>query len=103
MMKSVLSLTIAAALLLLVPPGVVLAASTGNTGQPSQSCQAQPASPGNASLSPGAPFNEPTATSAGGQAGIVYAGNRLGAPSTQSPKAVSQYDVACFQVSTQVP
>jgi len=102
MMKSVLSLTIAVALLLSAS-GAVRAASTGNTGQPSQSCQSQPASPGNAALSPGAPFNEPTATSAGGKAGMVYAGNRVGAPTTASSKAVSQYDVACFQVSTQMP
>jgi len=96
------SLTIAAAMLLSTS-GAVLAASTGATGQPNQSCQSQPASPGNASLSPGAPFNEPTATSAGGKAGMVYAGNRPNAPTTASPHAVSQYDVACFQVSTQLP
>ena len=61
--------------------------SPSGTGPPSQSCQAQPASPGNASSSPGAPFNEPTATSAGGIGGQHY-----------SPS--SQYDVACYQVST---
>ncbi len=101
-MKIVISLTIGVGLLLSASASA-LAASTGSTGQPGQSCQAQPASPGNASLSPGAPFNEPSATSAGGKSGMVYAGNRPNAPTTASPNAVSQYDVACFQVSTQVP
>ena len=56
------------------------------TGPPSQSCQQQTASPGQASTSPGAPFNEPTSTSPGGTGGQNY-----------SPS--SQYDVACYQVS----
>jgi hypothetical protein len=57
------------------------------TGPPSQSCQSQPSSPGNASSSPGAPFNEPSGSNPGGTGGQNY-----------SPK--SQYDVACYQVST---
>ncbi len=70
------------------------AASPGTQGQPSQSCQTQGFStPGNAANNSGSPF-------AGGQADNVYAGN----PGTASlvsnnPFAVSQYDVACFQVS----
>jgi hypothetical protein len=65
------------------------------TGQPNQSCQAEPSSPGNAASAPGSAFNEDP----GGVAGAVYAGN--GAPSlnANSGNAVSQYDVACFQVS----
>jgi hypothetical protein len=61
--------------------------SPSGTGPPSQSCQAQPASPGHSAASPGAPFNEPTDTSAGGIGGQHYSAN-------------SQYDVACYQVST---
>jgi hypothetical protein len=79
--------------------GLALAASgtafATSTGQPNQSCQAEPSSPGNAALAPGSAFNEDP----GGVAGAVYAGN--GAPSlnANSGNAVSQYDVACFQVS----
>ena len=66
-----------------------------STGQPGQSCQAEPSSPGNAASAPGSAFNEDP----GGVAGAVYAGN--GAPSlnANSGNAVSQYDVACAQVS----
>ncbi len=42
--------------------------------------------PGNASSSPGSPFNEPTSTSPGGTGGQNY-------------NETSQYDVACYQVS----
>ena len=79
----------AVALALSVSAVPAFAASTGNTGQPSQSCQAEPNSP--------AGFN----TSGFTKAALLYAG------SSQSPTvsnganghAVSQYDVACFQVS----
>ncbi|MBK3646623.1 hypothetical protein ACFY2T_26805 [Streptomyces sp. NPDC001260] len=66
------------------------------TGQPNQSCQAEPASPGHASSAPGSAFNEDP----GGVAGANYAGS--GPHSVQnagSGNAVSQYDVACTQVS----
>ncbi len=70
--------------------GSANALATGNpagTGPPTQSCQAEPSSPGNAASSRGAPFNEPSGSNLGGIGGQNY-----------SPK--SQYDVACFQVST---
>src|SRR5438128_12323664 len=74
----------------------VFAASPGTQGQPNQSCLSStaPSEPGNASSAPGSAFNEN-----GGIAGGVYAGN--GAPSLNgnTDKAISQYDVACFQVS----
>lgn len=102
---------IAAAIVLgtALTPSVALAASNpSTTGQPSQSCQTVEATggttPGSASpnggaaLSPGSVFNEPTINSAtGGTGGVAYnAGN------SRSPNAlaVSQYDVACFQVSS---
>jgi len=82
--------------------------SPGNpsgTGNPTQSCQSIGNEPGNASSSPGSPFNEPTATSSGGNGGTHYAGN---GPSTAGKTTngvghttngglvTSQYDVACY-------
>jgi len=52
--------------------------------------------PGSAATAPGSPFNS------SGQAGNVYAGN-LGTASKQhanSTAAVSQYDVACFALTS---
>ncbi|HMC52479.1 MAG TPA: hypothetical protein VKI64_06935 [Acidimicrobiales bacterium] len=66
------------------------------TGQPSQSCQSQPSSPGHASSSPGSPFNEPSSTSSGGTGGSAYSSGNANSPNS---KAVSQYDVACYQAS----
>ena len=75
--------------------GIAFAAdphSGGSTGQPSQSCQAQPNVPGggNSSNSPGSPF-------AGGNADSRYAGTQP--QNSKNPKSVAQYDVACFQNS----
>ncbi len=83
----------------------VFAASSATQGQPGQTCLSATAllEPGNASSSPGSPFNEPTDTSPGGQAGSVYAGNGVSATQANSDNAVSQYDVACFQVSQPHP
>ncbi len=78
-------------LALLVPLSAAFAASTGNTGQPNQSCQAQPNTPGHAASAPGSAFNT------SGKAGTVYAGTQP--QNSKNLKSVSQYDVACFQVS----
>jgi hypothetical protein len=78
-------------LVLALPFSTVFAASTGNTGQPNQSCQAQPSTPGNAANAPGSAFNT------SGKAGTVYAGTQP--QNSNNPMSVSQYDVACFQVS----
>ena len=76
--------------------GTALAANPPGTGQPSQTCLSStaPMEPGQAGSAPGSAFNEN-----GGTAGSVYAGS--GAPSLNGnqDKAISQYDVACFQVS----
>jgi hypothetical protein len=77
-------------------PAVVLAAnphSAGSTGQPNQSCEDIPTTPGNAAAASGSPFNPD------GHAGTVYAGEPGSASALHagSPHAVSQYDVACFQ------
>jgi hypothetical protein len=82
----------------LAVPGVASAAANpSGTGQPSQSClsQSAPAEPGRSASAPGSAFNEN-----GGIAGGVYAGSP-GTPSAAngSSNAVSQYDVACYQVS----
>jgi len=83
----ILCLVLAVALaLVLGSTSVVLA------GQPGQSCQDQPSSPGHASSSPGSPFNEVSSV-----AGSHYAGTQP--QNSKNPKSVSQYDVACFQVS----
>jgi hypothetical protein len=71
--------------------GPALAASTGNQGQPNQSCEEQPMTPGHSALAPGSAFNPD------GKAGTVYAGEQP--QNSQNPMSVSQYDVACFQVS----
>jgi predicted MFS family arabinose efflux permease len=86
---TVVALVAALALPLASP---AFAASPGTQGQPNQSCQAQPSSPGQASGAPGSAFNT------GGQAGTVYAGQQP--QNSSNPKSVSQYDVACFQVSS---
>ena len=80
-----------AGLLVLVGTGAANADSTGNTGQPGQSCQAEPpgSTPGNSANAPGSAFNP------NGQAGTVYAGTQP--QNSNNPAAVSQYDVACFQ------
>ena len=60
-------------------------------GQPNQSCQDQTSTPGNSANAPGSAFNP------SGQAGTVYAGQQP--QNSNNPNSVSQYDVACFQVS----
>ena len=80
-----------AVLLLIVPLASVFAASTGNNGQPNQSCQAEPMTPGLSAIAPGSAFNT------SGVSGTVYAGQQP--QNSNNPKSVSQYDVACFQVS----
>ena len=76
---------VVAALALAVAPG--LAANPAGTGQPNQSCEEQPSGP-------------PGFESGGfANAELQYAGNGPGSAHANSDHAVSQYDVACFQVS----
>ena len=74
------------------------APNPSGTGQPSQTCLSATAStePGNAAAAPGSAFNE----TGPGTAGVVYAGNGVSATTPANGAAVSQYDVACFQVSS---
>src|SRR5260370_3165583 len=62
--------------------------SPGTPGQPGQTCLSStaPSEPGNASSSPGSPFNEPTSTSPGRSACSVYASNGV---STTTPARVT--------------
>jgi hypothetical protein len=64
----------------------------GPPGQPGQSCQQQTSTPGNSANAPGSAFNP------NGVAGTVYAGTQP--QNSNNPNSVSQYDVACFQVSS---
>lgn len=71
----------------------VAASNPAGTGQPSQSCGSDtaPMTPGNSSSAPGSAFNPD------GVAGTHYAGEQP--QNSVNPNSVSQYDVACFQVS----
>ena len=89
-MKRLTALAAILAALLVTAPGQA-APNPNGTGQPSQSCEAEPAGP------PG------IVNSSNGFATTavnVYAGSP-GTPSLANgnARAVSQYDVACFQVS----
>lgn len=85
--------TVLGALLLLVSASTALAAANpSGTGQPNQSCQAEPSGP---------PGILSTTNGFATRAVNVYAGSP-GTPSLANGNshAVSQYDVACFQVSS---
>jgi hypothetical protein len=71
--------------------GTAVADPVGTAGQPNQSCEEQPTRPGDAQTAPGSAFNPD------GTAGTHYAGEQP--QNSNNPKSVSQYDVACFQVS----
>jgi hypothetical protein len=74
-------------------PVAAFAGNPNGTGQPSQSCGSTtaPNTPGQSVSAPGSAFNPD------GQAGSVYAGQQP--QNSNNPNSVSQYDVACFQVS----
>jgi hypothetical protein len=70
----------------------------GQPGAPNTTCgnANTMSTPGGSASSNGSPFN------ANGQAGQVYAGNpgTASLANANSAHAVSQYDIACFQVSS---
>lgn len=78
--------------MLLVAAFLIVPLSVAFAGQPNQSCQAEPQTPGHSASAPGSAFNT------GGVAGTVYAGTQP--QNSHNPNSVAQYDVACFQVST---
>ena len=73
--------------------GLAWAGNPNGTGQPSQTCGSSTASssPGNSSAASGSAFNPD------GTAGSHYAGTQP--QNSNNPASVSQYDVACYQVS----
>ncbi len=75
--------------------------SPGQPGAPGTTCGNANASatPGNSSAAGGSVFNP------SGTAGTVYAGNpgTASLANANSPNAVSQYDIACFQVTPPHP
>lgn len=79
------------ALVMVIPMGTIFAANPPGTGQPNQSCEDVGVTPGNAVSAPGSAFNPD------GVAPSVYAGTQP--QNSNNPNSVSQYDVACFQVS----
>jgi len=81
MPRRIIAAASAAALAISLSTGIVLA------GQPNQSCQAQLLAPAGFS------------TAGFAHAETVYAGSGPGSLHANSGNAVSQYDVACFQVS----
>lgn len=87
-------LVMAVAVVALAVPAASVATNPPGTGQPSQTCLSRtaPSEPGNAASAPGSAFNED-----GGVAGGMYAGSQP--QNSTNPTSVSQYDVACFQVS----
>ena len=72
--------------LLLVPLSIALAA-----GQPNASCEDAGVTPGMSATAPGSAFNP------NGTAGMMYAGQQP--QNTVNQFSVSQYDVACLQLS----
>ena len=84
-------LLVLVALLLVIPMGTAFAANPPGTGQPNQSCEDTGVTPGRAVSAPGSAFNPD------GVSGAVYAGEQP--QNSKNPNSVSQYDVACFQVS----
>ncbi len=70
--------------------------TTGQPGAPANTCGSDnPVTPGGSANAQGSPFN------ANGQAGVVYAGNpdTASLANSNSSATVSQYDVACVQLS----
>jgi hypothetical protein len=96
-MKWLTAVLALAAAVLVVATSALAASNPNGTGQPSQTCLSStaPSEPGQSAGAPGSAFNETTP----GTAGTVYAGNGVSATAAGSSNAVSQYDVACFQVS----
>lgn len=80
------------AVAVLAPTAYAGGGNPGGTGPPSQSCQTIEAeggtTPGHSSSSPGSPFNEPEINSVDGGVGGQHYSEK------------SQYDVACYHVST---
>ena len=97
-MKHLLAIAATLALFAALAASAMAASNPNGRGQPSQSCLSStaPAEPGQAAAAPGSAFNEASP----GTAGTVYAGNGVSATTPANAAAVSQYDVACYQVTS---
>jgi hypothetical protein len=109
-MKHVIATLTAAGCVLLIASGAAFAAgktpqtpTTGQRGAPTNTCGASnPATPGAAATAAqGSPFNTTANGGLGGTAGLHYAGNpdTASLAHSNSAAAVSQYDVACVELS----
>jgi hypothetical protein len=87
MRRRILAALFGAALLLSVAGGTAVAGNPSGSGQPNASCEQSTL--------------EPNGFSSGGfaTADLNYAGNGAHSLNANSGNAVSQYDVACYQVS----
>ena len=96
-MKHLLAIAAIVCLFAALAASAVAAPNPSGTGQPSQTCLSStaPNEPGQAAAAPGSAFNE----TGPGMAGTVYAGNGVSATTPANAAAVSQYDVACYQLS----
>jgi hypothetical protein len=93
-MRRFFTTVIVAGVVAAVPASAAYAGNpNGHTGPPNQSCQDQllagGTTPGNSASSPGSPFDEPG-----------FGSSPNGGIGGQNYSEKSQYDVACFQVST---
>lgn len=104
MKRSAVSLALGACLLLAFAGPVFATGQPGTSAGVNCGTGAATVTPGN-SASSQAPFNEPApvGTGAGGHAGQVYAGTGANTGTPASPHAVAQYDIACQNVTRQVP
>lgn len=95
-MRWILAAVAAGAILAGSVTGALAATSPNGPGQPgapNTTCSTFTVTPGSSATANGSPFNE------NGTAGTVYAGNpgTASLANSNSVKAVSQYDIACFQ------
>jgi hypothetical protein len=90
-MKSVVASLAVSTVFLTVAAGVFASPPAplgpSQTGQPNQSCETTPNTPGNSAAASGSAFNP------NGKAGTVYAGEQP--QNSVNSASVSQYDVAC--------
>jgi hypothetical protein len=87
-MRKLLVAIVVVAALFAVAVDIASAGNPSGTGQPSQSCQAEPSGP---------PGLLSTTNGFATQAVNVYAGTQP--QNSNNPHSVSQYDVACYQFS----
>ena len=92
MRKVISSMLVSTVFVLALATPALAAPNSSGSGQPNQSCEEQPTRPGHASDARGSAFNPD------GVAGTQYAGEQP--QNSKNPNSVSQYDVACTQVST---